>query len=443
MIKITIPDNNILERTYILDVLFQDFLGLDILVSESKTDKYSIELPNKSQLIIKDAFFCKYPQDLEYLKSENIPTSTTEIINPFDKESKLQILFGENKFVQHDKEISCSIDIFASSFFMLTRWEEYVTTEKDEHKRFSDYASLAYKANFYKRPIVNEYIDLLKQMILKLDDSITFKKWEYTASITHDVDRLRRYDTFRKYFKALVGDMVHRKNLLKCFSTTSNYLSYKLDLRKDPYDTFDYLMDISEKHNLKSHFYFIPSKLNEQESEYNIESKEALKDINNIQNRGHFVGIHGSYKGFNNTEVFTKELKRIPIQVEEGRQHFLRFDNPKTWQIWEDNALKTDSTIAYSHFAGFRAGICYPYSVFNILSQKKLKLKEQPLIAMEGAVANEFPQTDDFVKEFKTLSNTCKNHRGNFVFLWHNNNFKVKEWEDYAKHYEAIINSII
>ena len=63
------------------------------------------------------------------------------------------------------KIIECGIDIFASSFFMLTRWEEYVNKIRDMHNRFPAYASLACKNNFLDRPIVNEYVEMLWNML--------------------------------------------------------------------------------------------------------------------------------------------------------------------------------------------------------------------------------------------------------------------------------------
>ena len=76
----------------------------------------------------------------------------------------------------------------------------------------------------------------------------------------------------------------------------------------------------------------------------------------------------------------------ISQKVKIGRQHFLRFEIPTTWQIWEDNNMEWDSTLTYPGKEGFRGGTCYEYSVFNSLSRKKLKLKEMPLTVMEGTM---------------------------------------------------------
>ena len=50
--------------------------------------------------------------------------------------------------------------------------------------------------------------------------------------------------------------------------------------------------------------------------------------------------------------------------------------------------MKWDSILTYPEKEGFRCGMCYEYSIFNILTRKKLKLKEIPLEVMEGSLVN-------------------------------------------------------
>ena len=447
MIDVVIPNNFIEERKYIIETLLTTFLGLNVnIVSDSTTSDYLITLPNAKQITIKDDFFSKFITDEGYLHTRNIPKEVQFGKNRFLSEENIPILYGSENITIEPSAIACNIDIFASSFFMLSRWEEYVTSEKDEHARFPDTLSLAYKFNFHKRPIVNEYTEMLWNMMSFLDNSLKRKEQKYTVSITHDVDNFRRYDTLKKYIKALAGDIINRKNPLLCFSTTNDYIQYKLGLKKDPHDTFDFLMDISEKHNLKSHFYFMPNILGETDAKYDIRDSLVKKTIDTIVKRGHIIGIHGSYDGFNQTEIFENDIKRIrniSPNINKGRQHYLRFENPTTWQLWEDYKLKYDSTIGFSHFAGFRSGTCYSYPVFNVLSRKKLKLQEEPLIAMEGAVQKEYPKLSDFIDEIITLANITKKYNGKFVFLWHSNTINVTEWKDYSAQYEQIISSIV
>ena len=55
MIKIKIPNNNIFERKYIMDILFSEFLGLEFSVEIGSID-YEIILPNQEKLTIKDTY---------------------------------------------------------------------------------------------------------------------------------------------------------------------------------------------------------------------------------------------------------------------------------------------------------------------------------------------------------------------------------------------------
>ena len=58
MTKIIIPKNNIKERIYILDVLFNEFIGIEYNFELADVQNYKIILRNGKKLIIEDHFFC-------------------------------------------------------------------------------------------------------------------------------------------------------------------------------------------------------------------------------------------------------------------------------------------------------------------------------------------------------------------------------------------------
>ncbi len=441
-IKIQIPNNNIPEKKYIIDVLFSEFLGIEYSLEIKEVKNYIIKFQDKT-IEINDDFFGKYPKELSYLKKENIPEKIIFAKNKLTPEKNTPVLYGNSNIVIGGKSISCRIDIFASSFFMLTRWEEYVISEKDNHGRTPDELQLSVKHNFNERPIVNEYAEMLRQMFAYLGFEIE-NKHTYKAKITHDIDFFARYGKFPKFIKAIGGDIFVRKSLKKAINTLRLYFKIKSGKVKDPYDTFDFLMNLSEKAGLKSHFYFIPAILGEEDAQYTISDKKVAKTILKIKNKGHIVGIHGAYRSYKNKDLFCKELQRFPkeIKIEEGRQHFLRFKNPETWQMLEDCKIKKDSTIGFINNVGFRAGTCSEYSVFNVITREKLKLKEQPLIVMEQALIKKYPDKNDFFDKIIAMKDTVKKYKGIFVVLWHNNNFNIPEWEKYKKIYEKIIAEI-
>ena len=416
MLKITIPNNNIAERKYILDVIFDEFLGLDfeVIVSDNCQD-WVIKLENQKSLTIKDTFFSKYPKDLEYLKLENIPSKIEEL------------------------------DIFAACFFMLTRWEEYVNKNRDYHDRFPAYESLAYKQGFLDRPIVNEYAEELKNKLLKLDNNLKFKTHNFNLILTHDVDSLLKYTSFKSGIREIIGAIVKKKDIKLAISNILQKIKVSLGIQKDPFDTFDWLMDKSEALGLKSRFYFMSGGITKYDNRYKIDESKALEVIEKIKKRGHIIGFHPSYNAYNNFEQFKKEKdlleKTVGLKITEGREHYLRFEVPTTWQIWEDNGMLVDSSCGYADKEGFRCGTCYEYSVFNILTRKKLNLKERPLIVMEGSFITYQPniKPTEMEKKIKYLINQVKQYNGNFVFLWHNSSFNTAQWQKYQNIYERVL----
>jgi len=446
MIKISIPNNNINERKYILDIFFNEFLGLDFKIEEQTDCKnWKIQLQNGLELIVEDHFFNKFPQDLEYLNLENIPKKIEFTQNTFTPEKDIPVIFGNSLLEITKNRIVCGIDIFASSFFMLARWEEYVNRNRDKHNRFPATESLAFKNGFLDRPVVNEYLELLKNMFLQLDSSLNFKKREYQLFLTHDVDELYQWKSWKHIFRVALGDIIKRKSLSLAFERVAEFFLIKRDKIDDPFDTFDWLMDKSDAKGVKSRFYFMSGGVTPYDNRYKIDEPKSLKLIKKIKERGHIIGIHPSYNAYNNFNQFQKEKKLLEQttkeKIVEGREHYLRFEIPTTWQIWEDSGMEVDSTCGYADKEGFRCGTGDEFSVFNILSREKLKLKERPLAVMEGSFTTYQPDIKPEVTKnnIKSLIAKVKKYNGNFVFLWHNSSFNTSMWKKYHGIYEKVL----
>lgn len=440
---ITIPNNNINEKKYIIDILFGEFLGLDYKIKVG-SNNYEILLDNGNKLIFKDVFFNQFPVDLDYLKIENIPNNIEYVINKF-LEEKTPILFGDNSLNITNKSIECGMDIFASSFFMLTRWEEYVIKIRDTHNRFPDTESLVYKYNFMHRPIVNEYVEMLWNMLYSLDNKLTRKDRKYQVVLTHDVDDILLYKNPISVLAMIKNDILKRKKFSSLFYTLFNFPLSFFNKNRDPYYTFDWIMKLSESIGVKSYFFFMNWGETKYDKRYRSNSSYVKELVDKIKKRGHHIGIHPSYNAYDNFNLFQKEKKtlekNLDLKIQYGREHFLRFSVPTTWQVWEDNNIIWDSTLGYSNNIGFRCGVCYDYSVFNILSRKKLKLKEKPLVVMEASFIENTNSLDkdSVFQSINRLILTTKKYNGNFVLLWHNSSFNTLKWKEYKSVYMKII----
>lgn len=428
MINIKIPDNNIPEREYIINFLIFDYLGLEYNVSINNSNLHYSICFDECELVIQDFLFNNNTEILSYLIIDSIPGKINYTKNEFTPENDIPIIFGTDSFVVGDKKIVCGIDIFASSFFMLTRWEEYVNKARDEHNRFPGSESTAFKFNFLHRPVVNEYTEMLWNMMLKLGFKGRRKQRNFELVLTHDVDML----AFPKSFRILAGDVIKRRSV-KILWKHFNYMFII-----NPYDTFDLLMTSSERLGLKSHFYFMSSDKNHIPTDfrYDLKSKLFKSKTEEIKKRGHIIGFHPGYYTYDDEERWRYEKnlleEAIKEEINEGRQHYLRVDMTKTMPIWDKNHMKIDSTLGYADKEGFRCGTGDIFPLFDIVNRKQLNVKEQPLIIMDGTLFNYQKYSLETASQIiQSYILNGKKYCTNIILLFHNHSY-ISEWNGYC-----------
>lgn len=441
MLKLTVPSDFSPERKYIIKVIFQEYLGLDYsLETEESLKKYIIILPNQSRVEIIDGFFSNINIETEYLKEEYIPKKIEFSNNNYTIENDIPIIFGNGLLKKeqiagtNNKLITCHIDIFASSFYMLTRWEEHVIKDRDEHDRFPYSSSLAFKEQFLSRPIVNEYVEMLFNIMIEADPQIPRRSNQFKVHLSHDIDYIKYKPSLREF----AGDIIKRH-------------SFKEFLRRlwfgfiaNPYNSYEFLMSQSDELGLKSTFNLMSGGSHKLDYGNYIESKKLSHILKKILARGHMIGFHPSYltlEDYNKLEKEKSDLEKVTgKKITEGRQHYLRFEVPYTWRNWNKLGLQYDSTLSYAHKHGFRCGTCYEYSVFDIIERKNLELKEKPLIAMDTTfVSHQNMNPDQMENEVLALINTVKKFNGEFGLLWHTSSFNINTWGPYKKVYMNII----
>jgi len=421
MIKVIQPSFFKPELKYTLGVLLKDFLGLKVEYSfDPSSDLVRIELENGKKLELAATFFSNLKTTQEYLNVANIPSNTFDV-NVFGQ--TIRSFSKVDDSIKKEGEISLGIDVLGPTFFMLSRWEEYVNTTRDKHDRFPGKESLAQKEGFHQRPIVNEYVELIWSCLHDLGIQEKRKTRSYEPVLTCDVDYIQKFYRPINLIRALGGDIVIRKNPFLWFRTTIDFINSKISIKNDPFYTFDYFMDLAEEIGVKFHFYFMPLNLGDFDARYNF--TDAKDIINTILDREHIVGMHPGYNSYNNAERFKEEsekLKTLYPLPKYGRQHYLRIKTPETLSYWEENGFEFDSTYGYENDIGFRCGVCYEFPVFDFKLSKKLNLTELPLHFMEVAYFERYGCNNSLSNEVYNLVEQVKNFNGKFVLLWHNNN---------------------
>lgn len=334
-------------------------------------------------------------------------------------------------------------DILGLTYWMLTRLEEVGRTDLDEHDRFPAKVSHAYRHRYLERPIVDEWLHILGQVILRVWPSAELRKHRFSVQLSHDVDLPSRYG-FRSgtgLLRAVGGDVLRRRDFASVVRGPWVRLNTRAALHpSDPANTFDWLMDISERHGLKSAFYFICGRTNvAKDADYEPEHSAIRELMRRIHRRGHEIGLHPSYNTYRDPESLVAEaarLKRVCAQEGiaqscwGGRMHYLRWAQPTTLNGWEAASMTYDSTLGYADAPGFRCGTCFEYPAFDPVAGCSLALRIRPLVAMECTVTDSrylgLGAGDAAAHKFIELINACKAVSGAFTLLWHNSNLMLR-----------------
>lgn len=427
------------EFEYITNVIFHEILGLDYqIIYDSNAENTIIELPNKKTLSFTNSFFKKYKNPKEYLLHTEIPqeliNSKFLILNSDSGTQSIPIIYGKDILAINESHIECGLDLFASSYFMLTRWEEYVINEKDAHGRFPSKESLAVKNGFINRPIVNEYIEFLWHLLKKLDYKGERKKLAFEIIPTHDIDELffwtsknrlklpfKLLKSFQKYAEFKTGELVN------------SFLKSLFDKTKDPY--YQAVLNFINNNKKQAYlpiFFFIAGGNTKYEGFYAIKSRRTQNLLSHILEQGQSIGIHPSYLSSGKEDLFFAEIEQLnnssQTKIKHSRQHYLRYHSPETFSELEKIGIKYDSSMYYSDAPGFRNGICHPFPIYDFINRKTLAIKEMPLIVMDTSLENKSKKESEII--ISDLLNKVKTYNGQFVFLWHNSSTHWSHWKN-------------
>lgn len=338
------------------------------------------------------------------------------------------------------KEVNIAYDIPGLTYWMLTRLEELGRTDRDNHQRFPATSSHAFKHGYLERPIVDEWLNILGQVMQRVWPSIELKQHQFKMKVSHDVDSPARYafQNWKELVRSMGADVLVRKDITAALKAPWIWLNSKQAIHpKDPANTFDWLMKQSEENGLTSAFYFICGRTDaSKDAKYDPEMPQIRKLLREIHQRGHEIGLHPSYKTYNRPVEIAKEADRLRKVCEEegiqqsewgGRMHYLRWDQAITQKAWADAGMNYDSTLSYADRPGFRCGTCFEYPAFDAATDKSLTLRIRPLVAMDCTVIAErylgLGSTEAAYEKFYELKNNCRKVGGVFTLLWHNSFF--------------------
>ncbi len=412
--------------SYVTDIIFNTVLGLDF---ELTTDRRKIG-GNPAILYTDEkvnGHFVIKPAGL--LSSQGIDSQVPEVHRIGD----MPVLFfsGEESF---------PFDLFSAAFYMLSRYEEYQSFVPDSHGRFPGTASLAYRGDFLRLPVVEVWTRFLATALIRYFPVLTIRHNEYSALLTVDIDQPFAYRsrgflrTFGGFVKGFTG---HSATPAERFHTMTGE-------EQDPYDNFRYIEDTAARHESDLLFFFPTGDRGENDHNPSHRDHDYI-DIIRKYDTSYGSGLHPSYRSSGRLKVLNTEAERYRIITGHSpgrvRQHWLLLRMPETYRLYEEAGFKTDYSMGFADEPGFRAGIARPFRFYDLEQDRVTGITVVPFQVMDGTLKKYLSlSVADATETVSELISATRKAGGLFVSVWHNTSLSERDgWEGWRAVFEAML----
>ncbi len=416
--------------TYTFDLLIKDLLGLNYELTHDKTRLASHTGAKFS--------YASHPvSDEIFFGSATLLFETNIDLQP--------IYFGDYNgligFYHTPENSVIPIDIFASAFFMVSRYEEYLPAKSDKYHRYRGGQSMNSQGGFLEKPMVNYYAIAIRKILSEKYPALVFKEQKFKHLATFDIDMA--YSYLDKGWKRNIGGF-GRSFLISDFQEMKERFLVLTGKKRDPFDTFDYIAEICKRNSAEALYFFQVG--DESKYDKNIpHSSRRLRELIKKISEANEAGVHLSFKSHSSSGIVSEEIKRLEEitgeKIFRNRFHYLRFQLPGSYENLSKQGITEDYSMGYAPRAGFRAGICTPFNFFNLIRNEATNLKIYPLAFMDTTF-NTYNKTspEEATEKIIRMMNYAVEVKGIFISLWHNSSFtESKEWKGWKNVFETVL----
>ena len=405
------------RNNFIFQLIFGGLLGLDVVVTTDLA-RYGASPEEKLAYTDKEPTNGFFVESVPLLFQTGISEDQPDVF-----------FFAGLPFFFKTRSGHLSFDLFAASFYLVSRYEEYLSFVPDQYGRFPAKASLAYKHGFLQTPVINCWVQELKSALHHFYPSLRFAQHRFQSTISFDIDVAYAYKgrPFWLHAGALLKDLllIRITNLLK----RREVLAGK---KKDPYDTYQDIREMLLRYRATALFFFLLAvRRTRFDRNLSPRSQQLQQLIIQCCVDGD-LGIHPSYYSMEKPGLLQQEkraLENLSGQtILRSRQHYLRFRLPDTFTRLAAAGITDDYSMGYAELPGFRAGICTPFYFFDLTANKATTLKLHPVAYMDGTFIEDLQlHPQDSISVIKQLIEAVKQVQGNFLCIWHNHTISDTE----------------
>ena len=325
-------------------------------------------------------------------------------------------------FFETDKNADFPYDVFAMTFYLVTRYEEYIEPfDVDQYGRFKAEASLAFKNQFLEQPLVNQLALKIKEKIETRFPGIQFEQSSYEYIPTFDVDMA--FSCLGKGFWRNAGGFA--RSILKFeFGKIVERAKVLSGLIPDPFNNFNFIIDALQSNGYKPILFVNLGRYGRYDKNVSFKNLKFFRLLQQLNEKAQ-LNIHPSYASNSDFELLQDEIAKLEHilggSVIRSRQHFLILNWPQTYRNLFNLGIVEDYSLGYASRVGFRASICTPFRFYDLLRDEETDLIIHPFAFMDGTLSDYMKlNTEEMLQLIKRISVSVKEVGGNLIGIWHN-----------------------
>lgn len=341
-------------------------------------------------------------------------------------------------FFRTGERSAIPFDILAASFFLISRYEEYLPHIKDLHGRFPPRESLAYRHGFLRMPLVDLWAQKLLALLRERFPEILTEKGPYAFTPVIDVTTSHSF-AHRGFIRGTAGFLFDLSRLR--FRRVWERLRVWFNAAEDPYDNYDRLIALNGKYGLRTMFFF-------QFAEYSTYDKNVSPNNNAfrylIKSVADYcaVSLAVSYTASGDLETLKEEKKRLSEvlhrPVRHSRIRYNRVEVPRTYRQLIEAEFTEDYSMGYTHEVGFRPSTCTPFFFYDLALEAQQPIKVCPFAFHDYALLR-YESGDALWKDLDRIYQQVKAVGGLLIPIFSNELLGGDQKPDWLERYEEVL----
>ena len=383
--------------TYVFKHIFENMLGVSVGFTKTIETFVAHSGPKfsytKKQL--GDEYFIP-AHTLLYEQGVKLQTLDVERLDGFPIFFKTQ---GDSFF---------SFDIFAATFFLLSRYEEVLPHIKTPQGFFDPAQSIAGQYDFLILPVVDLWVDHLQKNLTVAFPGFFNTNDEKKKSIKNVL--IEVLVPFRYKHRSLLVSLSDFFKSLWAFNLLHLFeqLVVLFRIKEDPFNTFNTWKSFFKSSTVSPKIFFLFSESSSFQSTvsiFNLSYQRIIKTMSDLFSLGLLVSVKSQLKASEFLGLEKNNFESLTHKPISGVRMSSEIHNLNT--VYESLVVQefnSDYSMGYQKTFGFRAGTATPFYFYSLSSEFQLPLKINPIITTEKGLKKMSPE-----KAFQLLNDIHEN----------------------------------